>query len=229
MGGLPEHLFSNPVWHSLRTNHRHLAVRQGNACRYPADVAPFAAVAEPARLPELRSLLEPEESVWVIGEGYPTVEELPVQQVIECLQMVLPASAPVPDSAGTVQMLGEDDAADMVSLTDLAFPGFYRIRTPALGSYFGVRSGGELVAMGGERFSLEGYPEISGVCTHPSHRGKGYAASLISQLARNHRRAGLVSWLHVTSANRNAIDLYLRLGFEVARKITVSQVSRRDV
>jgi ribosomal protein S18 acetylase RimI-like enzyme len=228
MGGLPEHLFSNPVWHALHTKHRHLGVFGTEACRYPADVAPFAAVAEPARLRQLHSLLEPEESVWVIGEGYPAVAELPVQQVLECLQMVLPPEAPLWTPARSVQLLGNDDAVDMVSLTNVAFPGFYRIRTPAMGSYYGIRRGGALIAMGGERLSLEGYPEISGVCTHPSHRGKGYAASLIWQLAWNHRRDGLVSWLHVTSANQNAIDLYLRLGFEVARKITVSRIVRKE-
>ncbi len=51
-----------------------------------------------------------------------------------------------------------------------------------MGSYYGVRSNGELVVMGGERLRLEGYPEISGVCTHPAHRGRGLAASLIWQL-----------------------------------------------
>jgi predicted GNAT family acetyltransferase len=79
-----------------------------------------------------------------------------------------------------------------------------------MGSYYGVRSGAELVAMGGERITLEGYPELSGICTHPAHRGKGLAAALIWQLVQNHRRDGLVSWLHVSAENRHAIELYLR-------------------
>ena len=49
MAGLPEHLFSNPVWHALHTKHRHFAISAGQACRYPADVAPFSAVARAER------------------------------------------------------------------------------------------------------------------------------------------------------------------------------------
>jgi len=114
----------------------------------------------------------------------------------------------------------------MVALTTLAFPGFFRHRTCDMGAYYGVRSGGELIAMGGERLMLDGYSEISGVCTHPSHRGKGLAASLIWHLARNHRRDGLVSWLHVGADNHHAIELYLRLGFRTIRRVTIHRISR---
>jgi predicted GNAT family acetyltransferase len=80
--------------------------------------------------------------------------------------------------------------------------------------------------MGGERLALDGYSEISGVCTHPAHRGKGFAANLIWQLVRNHRREGLVSWLHVSSENRRAIELYFRMGFKTVRRVTLNRVSR---
>jgi hypothetical protein len=61
MDDLPERLFANPVWHALQTKHRHLAVSAGNACRYPTQVAPFAAVAAPgsADLEQLQSILVP--------------------------------------------------------------------------------------------------------------------------------------------------------------------------
>jgi predicted GNAT family acetyltransferase len=114
----------------------------------------------------------------------------------------------------------------MVAVTTLAFPGFFRARTIQMGSYFGVRSGGRLVAMGGERLMLDGYSEISGICTHPEYRGNGFAANIIWQLARNHRRDGLVSWLHVGAANSYAIELYLRMGFKTARTFTLNRVSR---
>ena len=49
-----------------------------------------------------------------------------------------------------------------------------------MGSYYGVRScSGELIAMGGERLQLDGYSEISALCTHPTFRGQGFAVSLI--------------------------------------------------
>jgi len=72
------------------------------------------------------------------------------------------------------------------------------------------------------------YAEISGVCTHPLHRGQGLATSIIWQLARNHRRDGLVSWLDVGCANYHAVELYLRMRFKVIRKVTLKQISRKE-
>ena len=140
--------------------------------------------------------------------------------------MMLPEEVVPPDPATDISRLSDANAAEMVALTDLAFPGFFRKRTCAMGSYYGVRSDGELIAMGGERLMLEGYSEISGVCTHPAHRGKGLAASLIWRLVQDHRRNGIVSWLHVAAANRRARDLYLRLGFKVVRTVTLHRIGR---
>jgi GNAT superfamily N-acetyltransferase len=230
MTTLPEKLFANPVWHALQTRHRHFALSAGEACRYPADVAPFAAVVTPSKtaLQALHSLLAPDEYVWLIGESYPSVQELSCLGNLECLQMVLPdnvtPSLPSPD----IVPLSSINAQEMVALTDIAFPGFFRSRTYEMGSYYGVRSNGELIAMGGERLTLDGYPEISGICTHPAHRGKGYAANLIWHLARNHRREGMVSWLHVSAENHHAIELYLRMGFTVARKVKLHRLCRNN-
>lgn len=230
MTDLPESLFANPVWSALHTKHRHFALTARDACRYPADVAPFAAVASPSAdaLLQLHSLLAPGESVWIVGESYPQPAKLAFEQTLLCLQMVLPAELVPPASTIEILPLSNDHAPEMVALTDLAFPGFFRSRTCEMGSYFGIRSNGQLIAMGGERLTLEGYPEISGICTHPDHRGKGYAESLIWHLVRNHRREGLVSWLHVSATNQRAIDLYRRMGFTEVRRVTLNLVSRED-
>jgi len=229
MNNLPDSLFANPVWHALQTKHRHLAVSEGNACRYPAEVVPFAAVAAPTSvaLQQLHSLLAPGEFLWLIGGNYPHLPELRFEETLECLQMTLPEEVVPPDPTIEIASLSDANATEMVALTDLAFPGFFRRRTCEMGSYYGVRSDSELIAMGGERLSLDGYPEISGVCTHPAHRGKSLAASLIWQLVRDHRRDGLVSWLHVGSENHRAIELYLRMGFKEVRKVTLHRISRK--
>ncbi len=230
MTDLPENLFANPVWHALQTKHRHFAVSAGEACRYPADVAPFVAIAEPSviAMQQLHSLLMPKEPVWLIEESCPHIPELVFETTLKCLQLVLPEEVARPEPMMEIVSLSSEDAFEMVALTDIAFPGFFRRRTCEMGSYYGVRSGGELVAMGGERLMLDGYPEISGICTHPGHRGKGYAAELIWHLARKHRREGDISWLHVAVANQHAIDLYVRLGFRVVREITLHRISLRD-
>jgi predicted GNAT family acetyltransferase len=230
MTDLPEKLFSNPVWHALQTKHRHFAITAGDACRYPVDVAPFAAVATPSTIAmqQLASLLTPGESVWIFDEDRPSAPGVDVIETLKCLQMALPNDVNPPDPTMDLVRLSAADAPEMVALTTLAFPGFFRGRTYQMGSYYGVRLDGELIAMGGERLMLDGYPEISGVCTHPAHRGKGYAACLIWEVVRNQRRNADVSWLHVAAANHRAIELYRRMGFTVSREVTLHRISCRS-
>ena len=230
MIGLPNDLFSNLVWRALQTKHRHFSVSNGDACRYPFDVAPFAALASPTTtaLQQLASLLVPNESLWLFGEQFPPAPDLHLIETLPCLRMVLPNSVIPPSPSPRIVPLSNADAPDMVTLTDLAFPGFFRPRTCQMGSYFGVRLDGELIAMCGERIMLDGYSELSGLCTHPAHRGKGYAANLIWELVRKHRRTGDVSWMHVTVDNRRAIDLYRRMGFIIDQQVTLHRVSLKS-
>lgn len=226
MNDLPEELFLNPVWQALHTRHRRFAIAAGEAIRYPAEVAPFAALGAPteAALRDLTTLLVPDEHVWVIAEQLPEIEELHHEGTMLCPQMVLSENAVLPEQNHDIVSLGCASASEMVALTGLAYPGFFRERTCEMGEYFGFRSGGELVAMGGERIMLDGYSEISGICTHPSHRARGYAASLIGHLARKHREEGQISFLHVGVDNHRAIALYTRLGFRTVRTLTLHRL-----
>jgi predicted GNAT family acetyltransferase len=235
MNVLPEELFADAVWHALNTRHRRLAIVEGDARRYPIDVAPFAALARPTEsaLRQLHSLLAPDESIWLMGTSYPDVPELRKEGTLECVQMVLTRELEAKPAAIQLERLTAADSAAMVALTDVAFPGFFRSRTYEMGVYYGVRmegsgAGAPLMAMAGERLVLDGYTEISGVCTHPEHRGKGLAASLIVRVARDHREQAVVSFLHVGAANTHAVNLYLRLGFVEIGRVTLTRISRAD-
>jgi ribosomal protein S18 acetylase RimI-like enzyme len=239
MAELPASLFANPVWSALQTKHRNFSVASGDARRYPADVAPFVAVREPieSALFDVCTLLTAGELVYLIGENYPHIPQLAFGETFGVLQMVLPGETKIPEespamnsapaSALAIVELTSADAGEMVALTTLAFPGYFRKRTCQMGQYYGVRSGGELIAMAGQRLMHEGYAEISGVCTHPSHRGKGLAANLMWRLIRNHRQQGIVSWLHVGSKNQHAIGLYERMGFQKVREVRLHPISRK--
>ncbi len=77
----------------------------------------------------------------------------------------------------------------------------------------GIRREGILVAMAGERLKVPGYTEVSAVCTHPKHTGKGYARMLMIEIMRGIRDHGETPFLHVRQNNARAVELYERLGF----------------
>ena len=234
MQTLPESLFLNPVLTALTTAHTHLALAQGEAFRYYPEVSPFAALASPTEsaLRALHALLAPGELIWIpdITGLEASSAGLAIVQQLPCHQMLLPASAALPEPLPTIVPLTCANAAEMVALTDIAFPGFFRTRTCEMGQYFGIRdtSTNELIAMAGERLTFPGYAEISGICTHPAHRGKGLAAALTARVARHQRKQGITSWLHVSAANERAINLYLALGFEIVRTIPLTQLMRTE-
>jgi len=213
--------FPDPPQAALRGTHAHLAQMAGKAFKYPADVAPFGAIEAPTpdAFHDLHSLLQPGETLYLVDTPPPSdpaiAPGLAWNRTIPCLQLAYPPETPIfaTPSGPEIAPLTCADAATMVALTDVAFPGLFRIRTCELGPYYGIRAGGQLVAMCGERMNIGNFRELSGLCTHPDHRGKGYAQQLMTQLMHDHRAAGLRSYLHVSSSNAHAIELYLRMGF----------------
>jgi ribosomal protein S18 acetylase RimI-like enzyme len=233
MDTLPAELFTDPVWHALTSKHSHLALIEGDARRYPTNVAPFATLAKPTELAlwELHALLAPGEYIWLFGTHYPQLPELRNEGTLECVQMVLTRESAPTAPPIELQRLTPNDADAMVALTDVAFPGFFRSHTYEMGTYYGAwldsrEQSGQLIAMAGERITLDGYTEISGVCTHPDHRGKGLAATLIARVAQDHAEEGIVSFLHVAANNTNAIELYRRLGFVETRRAVLTRIAR---
>jgi predicted GNAT family acetyltransferase len=118
------------------------------------------------------------------------------------------------------------DVAEMMRLAELTKPGPFAARTIVLGSYIGIRLAGMLVAMAGERMRFDGFTEISAVCTHPDHRGRGHAFRLVSALMRSILARGETPFLHIYSDNTGAAALYRKLGFTYRRSLTVTVLKR---
>jgi predicted GNAT family acetyltransferase len=123
--------------------------------------------------------------------------------------------------------LGAEDVPEMVELVAQTEPGPFLKRTVELGDYLGVRQDGMLVAMAGERLRLEGWTEISAVCTLPAYRGRGLASALMAALIAGIERRGERAFLHVMSTNTDAIRLYEELGFRVRQTATIAVVAPR--
>ena len=204
----------NPVWHSLMSQHAALAITATGAAKYPPAVAPFAAVGHaPGRAAtQLASLVGDDESVYLVGVAPERPPGWTLEQEKPCLQMIChapPAEIPGPP----VTEMSELQRDDMLALTALVFPGFFRPRTLEMGRYLGIYDGRRLAAMAGERMRLDGFQEISAVCTHPDYTGRRYAQRLVSLVSRGACERGFVPFLHVYHDNARAIAVYRQLGF----------------
>ena len=78
-----------------------------------------------------------------------------------------------------------------------------------------MKRDGELIAMAGRRLRVDGFTELSGVCTHPDHRGQGLAAALSRAVVGEILASGEAAFLHAFADHGRTIAFYRSLGFEV--------------
>ncbi|MEU8775677.1 GNAT family N-acetyltransferase [Streptomyces sp. NPDC048606] len=211
-------VLDNPVWAALSGPHRAFAQSVGRAARYLPDANPFAAVADP-RDPrawaDLAELTGPGREVWLTGlptppPGWRTLRTIPGVQ--------LDGRAVRAEADPEAVRLGAADVPEMLELVALTAPGPFLPRTVELGTYLGIRHEGRLVAMAGERMRPTGWTEISAVCTHPDHRGRGLAQRLVRAVAAGVRERGDLPFLHAAADNTNAVRLYGAMGFALRRE-----------
>jgi ribosomal protein S18 acetylase RimI-like enzyme len=217
----------NPAFAALSGPHSSFAEVRGNVRVYPSDVAPFLG------LPDEPSAQDWADAAVLIGPGRVVAIKHPdlvvpdtfkVDLAIDLVQFVAPPHLGVEDPELVV--LGPNDVPEMLSLVALTDPGPFRVRTIELGTYLGLRRDGVLIAMAGERYRIPGYTEISAVCTHPDHRGRGLATRLIRAVAAGIEQRGDRPFLHTGTANLPAIRVYEHLGFTLSNrtKVTILQV-----
>ena len=218
----PKHPLDRPVWSALTSRQAHLAMGDARALRIDPAYGLFAAAAD--RSPEATEALG-RLNVSRNGMG-----------LVETADMPVPAGATVRVAAACVQMtaasldgggrdvpfepLGEADAAEMLALATLTAPGPFFEKTHRLGAFIGIKIDGRLAAMAGERMKPDGFTEVSGVCTHPDFRGRGYAGSLMRVVTARILERGEQAFLHAYATHTATIALYETLGFRVRTPIT---------
>ncbi|MEU6432257.1 GNAT family N-acetyltransferase [Microbispora sp. NPDC046973] len=215
------HLLDNPVWASLTGPHARFAERCGNALRYPGDVSPFFALPDDPGLADwhdLAALAGPGATVPVTGDTSAAPDGWGVVAHGEGVQLVGDDVVPARDDEAV--RLEAADVPEMLELIARTQPGPFRPRTIEMGVYLGIRRGGALVAMAGERLHPPGWTEISAVCTDPAFRRQGLASRLVLAVAAGIRARGETPFLHAAAGNTTAIRVYEALGFRLRRRTT---------
>lgn len=215
----------NPFWSSLQTRHRAIAIRAGDAARYPATFAPFVGVAYAGidASDALARLIGPEESLLLLGVVPHISNGWTLEAFQPLAQMIRTAPIAVIDGPPIIE-LSEAHRADVLALTALVYPHYFRERTMELGRYFGIYmpdgSGNvRLAAMIGERLGTDTHVEMSAICTHPDFNGRGYARRLTAYLTNDTLARGRTPFLHVSHENMRALQLYERMGYTLRRDI----------
>jgi predicted GNAT family acetyltransferase len=200
------------------------------ARRYAADVNLFAAARDDSAeaLTALTELVHPGERVFLADVPDVAVPSgLDLIKSAKGVQMVATRSIQVvAEGDDDIVHLTDADAPEMLALATLTEPGPFLARTHTMGTFRGIRIGGRLAAMAGERFRFPGYTEVSGVCTHPDFRGRGLARRLSAAVAAHIESRGERPFLHAWKTNSVAISLYESLGFELRTEINIKVLER---
>jgi|TARA_Y100000310_G_scaffold315557_3_gene366264 ribosomal protein S18 acetylase RimI-like enzyme len=222
----------NPVWEAISGPQLPLAEIRGQAGVYDMDVSPFGAVESvcDAALNDLADLCSPGRIVALMYKDatLPDCNRWELIESINVWQMIYREqgqSAPLQSTA-----LSDEFVDRMIELVRLTNPGPFGKRTIELGDYLGVVESDRLLAMAGERFKPPHWVEVSGVCTHPSAQGRGYAAGLVTRLVEQIEFRDQRAFLHVRAGSPSeqvAIGVYERLGFEHYQRMDIAVLQRR--
>jgi len=211
-------VLNNSVWHALNTGNQHLAQGNHNAKYFDSEVSPFVAFADNTRenFTELYRMLAGNRLCFLAS---PVKVDIPAPwNIIACvrgLQLVHSGILLTEEPIHNTNILLPQHSAEMVNLAKLTNPGPFGMRTIDFGHYQGVFDDNKLVAMAGQRMHAYNCAEISAVCTHPDHTGKGYARQLLTNQINRIITASDIPYLHVKHDNKRAVDLYQSLGFTV--------------
>lgn len=222
-----------PVWHALTSRQAHLAEGDARALRMKADYGLFAASRDlaPENLDGLTALIPQDGAIGIVETSPITPPPGTIEVMCGNVHQMMAREIAIKEPRFDVIALGDADAEEMLALATLTEPGPFFHRTHQLGNFIGVRQQGKLVAMAGERLKLAddsfgAFTEVSGVCTHPGWRGKGYAGGLMRIVAQRILERGETPFLHVYAANSGAIALYQALGFRFRAALTFTVLQR---
>jgi len=220
-------LLDNPAWNALTGPQKLFAEEGAHTARYQKNILPFAAYdhAYPGSIDTLDPLLERDKPFFLIGELPAIPDHWQVIRELPCYQMILTSAIRPLKLDSPIRLLDASEREELYQLVLKVQPGYFERGTPSLGNYYGIRQEGKLVAVAGERMSVQGMTEISAICTDPAYTGRGYAQQLITHICLDQIGRGIVPFLHVLKTNTRAVGLYEYMGFTTRRSISFWMLS----
>lgn len=216
----------NPVWEALNGRQAEFAIKGDGVLKYRPDVFIFAGIPDDSSdtIEKVAELYKQGEIMGLMGFKLDIEPYFKRVFDVQAYQM-LTDKVPEYKSVDYVK-LTKDDSSQIEELVELTKLGPYRPNVIELGNYVGIKDADKLVAMVGERVNLDGFTEVSLVCTHPDYRGKGYAKTLSGVVIEGIIDRGDMPFLNVMTHNTAAFNLYNKLGFSTRVEYTISAYMR---
>ena len=214
----------NPIWNALNSRDSDKNIGSKDFAFFDAEIAPFIGMPSWDEKSQKKFFENvPSNRSWflLMVDEINFIDEIEIALSIPLYQFICPKleNSPACKKDMEIVALNENNIDEMIALTHLTKPGPFTKRTIEFGNYHGIFEDEKLVAMVGERLHIDGYTEISAICTHPDYRGLGFGAKMTHYLAASVFQKGQIPFLHVRADNSRAQDVYKRLGFEIRSKI----------
>jgi ribosomal protein S18 acetylase RimI-like enzyme len=213
-------LLHNPVFNALCTGDAALSNGRDDVKYFDEMVSPFVGIRDGHEngFTELYMLLPKGRRIlFATPEHIHTPVGWQLMHKIAGVQMIFKHATCDMEISMQPQPLNEKHIDAMVELATLTKPGPFDKGTILFGNYHGFFEGEKLVAMTGQRLHPQPYSEVSAVCTHPDHAGKGYAHALVAHQTKYILEHKQIPMLHVRADNARAIALYERIGYAIER------------
>ncbi|MBN3582806.1 GNAT family N-acetyltransferase [Algoriphagus aestuarii] len=214
------HILDNPIYHSLIGQDKKFNLGSDDYPFFDPEVAPFIGL-KYWDLESQKGLVEntPKDrlSYLLINQEVKFIPDIQVEITNAAAQFISTRRVQEPEAKTDVKIipLHKAHVEEMVALTSLKRPGPFSKRTIEFGNYHGIFLNGKLAAMGGERMHIGDYTEVSAICTHPDFRGLGLGGKITHFITELVYSQGRKPFLHSRADNKNAIEIYKKLGYEL--------------
>ncbi len=224
------HILDNPCWNALNTGNKNLSEGNEQVKYFSGEVSPFVGLPEwnSEAFDNLYHVIPRERRIaFIASKEVEIPSEWEIVDYLKAFQMVHTNPVPPVTASSEIVPLQEENVPQMIALTETTHPGPFFTRTIEFGNYEGIFDGDELVSMAGQRLHAGQYVEISAVCTHLAHTGKGYATQLMTSQVHKIGSVSAIPFLHVKDDNLSAVKLYKSIGFEVRKRMDIYSIRKK--